>query len=249
MASLLGRADLMNDLAQALQLADCIDSAQETVPAQFSSTFKPLESVTSSSIMTCLIASSISGPHCRDASQAAGGRQQGVTSPGPKSASAAHAPDAPRSTEASTPSQSSSLDTGAEGLPLQHAAEHAKQAGMMVLRANGYYEAVRWDFTDVMDAMLNRPDLKALLVPAASKENVESMNTPELLERLAKQGVDIKALLRQEIVKDMERRFMTVWWFCAFKTLGQNGALQHDYNSHLQPDHFNMLPLHVQDVH
>ena len=212
MASLHSRADAMHDLAQALQLADCIANAQETVPAPFSSTFKALDSATPSSILTSLILSSISGPHWRDSSQAAGVRQQGVTSPGPKSASAA--PDASRSTEASTSSQSSSSDAsasaGVKSLSLQHVAEHAKQAGMMVLAGDGFYQAMRWDFTDVMDAMVNRPDLTPLLVPAAVKEYVESKNTPELFERLARLGVDVRALLRQEIVKDVERKFMTV---------------------------------------
>lgn len=99
-----------------------------------------------------------------------------------------------------------------------------------------------------MDTMISRPDMQALLVPAALKDNVENMNTPELFGLLARLGVDVKALLRQEIAKDVERKFMTVMCMlhCACTTF--HAALLAAYSSQILLFHINTTCMCTQKL-
>ena len=79
----------------------------------------------------------------------------------------------------------------------------------MLAAAAGYWQALGWDFGGVLDGMLDRPDMQ-LVADTLRQGRLLQPDMPGLFKQCAGSGVDVRAMLRQQIVKDLEKKFITV---------------------------------------
>lgn len=87
----------------------------------------------------------------------------------------------------------------------------------MLAAAAGYWQALGWDFGDVLDSMIDRPDMR-LVVDIMRQGCLLQRDMPGLFKQCAGSGVDVRAMLRHEIVKDLEKKFITVILSLFFST-------------------------------
>ena len=79
----------------------------------------------------------------------------------------------------------------------------------MLAAAVGYWEASGWDFGVVLDSIIDQPDMQQV-ADTIRQGRLLQRDMSGVFKQCARSGVDVRAMLRQEIVEELEKKFITV---------------------------------------